>query len=355
MSQPTRGKAMKGALAVTRQIGLTVPAAQVAGLLAALLLAVGTTALAHEMSSQMVHLICLPDTPLPVVVAQTHGIFAKYGIMVNTEKAKDADQVRRSLVSGKADIAEASVEIAVAMADSGQADAVIIMGGEGSTSELIVQPGIKSISDLRGKTIILDGPDTAQTLSIKNILLLHGLKPGVDCELGVIGLAPDRLQAMLDHKEYAATIEKPPNSILAKRAGLVSLGSTLKLMGMGQSQGIGAFAQRQWAHQHTDLVERYIAAYVEAQRWLTSPVNKHQAIDLVAKEWKLSPDIAAETYEINVKDSGGWAKEARFSVEGFKNELKLQAEFDASLDGKRRAAEKYYDLSFYQQALSILK
>src|SRR6185437_1437214 len=226
---------------------------------AAALLALGavTAAFAQGPSLQTVRLICLPGTPLPVVVGQMHGTFAKYGLEVQTEKAKDANQVRADLASGKADIAESAVQNAVATVDAG-ADVIIVMGGEGATSELIAQPDIKSVKDLRGKTIATDGSDTEYTMLIKKILLMNGLKAD-DYTLKVAGLAPQRLQAMTESKQYGATIEKPPTSILARRAGLVSLGTTQQLMGTTESQGIGAFVQRQWAQDHAELLERYMA------------------------------------------------------------------------------------------------
>jgi len=322
---------------------------------AAALLALGavTAAFAQGPSLQTVRLICLPGTPLPVVVGQMHGTFAKYGLEVQTEKAKDANQVRADLASGKADIAESAVQNAVATVDAG-ADVIIVMGGEGATSELIAQPDIKSVKDLRGKTIATDGSDTEYTMLIKKILLMNGLKAD-DYTLKVAGLAPQRLQAMTESKQYGATIEKPPTSILARRAGLVSLGTTQQLMGTTESQGIGAFVQRQWAQDHAELLERYMAAFIESERWLMAPENKQQAIDLVAKAGKLPEDIAAETYQIDVTDPGGWAKDARFNVEGFEDGLKLEAEVGGEWGGKVPTAKKYYDLSYYDKALAIVK
>lgn len=320
--------------------------------LAVTLLALGASALAQKPALQTVRLICLPGTPLAVVAGEMHGTFAKYGIQVTSQRAENASALREDLATGKADIAESSVANGVAASEAG-ADVVIVMGGEALTSELIVQPGIKSVKDLRGKTVITDGTDTSYTMAIKKILLLHGLKPGVDYQIKVYGLSRKRLQGMEQNKSFAATIEKPPTSILAERAGLVSLGPTQKLMGMPASQGIGAFVLRPWARQHAALLERYMAAFIESQRWLESPANKQQVIGMIAKESRISPDIAALTYEVAVKTA--WQRDARFNPKGFANGLKLQAEVEGAWGGKPPAATKYYDLSYYQRALSMVK
>ncbi|HVB57199.1 MAG TPA: ABC transporter substrate-binding protein [Candidatus Acidoferrales bacterium] len=320
----------------------------------AILLLIASVTAAFARSPQKldtIRLICLPGVPLPVVVGNMNGTFAKYGIEVQPEKASDAIQVKSDLASGKADMAHSAVENAVVMDDTGQANVVIVMGGEGSTSELIVQPTIPSVKDLRGKTVITDGPDTAYTLTLKKILLLNGLKEGADYELKVVGTSRARLNAMKENKTYAATIQKPPTSILAERAGMKSLGLTQDLMHTGSSQGIGGFVQRQWARDHANLLERYIAAFIEAQRWLMSPENKQEAINLVMKDERVPEDIAAATYETDIQN--GWSKDAVFLAKGFQDDLKLKAEFDTASGGKAPSAKKYYDLSYYQKALNL--
>src|SRR6185437_10847065 len=109
------------------------------------------------------------------------------------------------------------------------------------------------------------------------------------------------------------------------------------------------------AQDHAELLERYMAAFIESERWLMAPENKQQAIDLVAKAGKLPEDIAAETYQIDVTDPGGWAKDARFNVEGFEDGWKLEAEVGGEWGGKVPTAKKYYDLSYYDKALAIVK
>jgi ABC-type nitrate/sulfonate/bicarbonate transport system substrate-binding protein len=298
-----------------------------------------------------IHLICLPGVPLPVQIAKARGIFSRYGIEVIAEKASSATALREALASHTADIAHSSVENAVVSASARGTDDVIVMGGEGSTSELIVQAGIQKVSDLRGHTIILDGADTAYTLLLKKILSRNGLKPGVDCEMKVIGLAPQRLQAMGAHPEYAATIQKPPTSILSERAGLKSLGSTDELSGMGRFQGIGAFTLRPWAKENSDLLERYIAAFVEAQRWMMDPANKKQVIALMADEAHMPQDVAEQTYAVDMKD--GWSVDAQFDVAGFKNVLALQ-QGESPSTTPPPDAQDFYDLSWYRNAMARL-
>jgi ABC-type nitrate/sulfonate/bicarbonate transport system substrate-binding protein len=289
---------------------------------------------------------------LPVVIGQKQGIFAKHGLEVQLEVAPNSDTLRSALASGKADVAHAAVDNDVAMVESGVADVVIVMGGEGSLNELIAQPEIHAISELRGKTLIVDAPHTAFALQLKKILLSSGLQAGRDYQLKPIGATPVRLQAMREHKDYAASMLGPPSSIEAKRDGFVSLGATQKFI--GAYQGFGAFVRRQWAREHSDALIRYIAAYVEAVRWLLDPINKQQVVELLMQEFRLPAPIAKESYAASTTSQGGYQPDARFDVDGFKNVLKLRAEVEGQWGGRAPAADRYYDLSYYEQALAGL-
>ena len=322
-------------------------------LLIGLVLFSGRMAAAQGPSPQTIRVISLPGRSLPVVVAEMHGTFAKYGIQVQTESAPNSDVLRSALAAGRADIAHAAVDNAVAMVDSAAADVVIVMGGEDSLNELIAQPGIHSISELRGRILAVDAPNTAYALQLKKMLLSKGLQAGRDYELKPVGGTPLRLKAMRDNKEYAASMLGPPTSILAKKEGFVSLGMAEEII--GRSQAIGAFTRREWARGHADTLVCYLAAYVEAQRWLLAPANKEQVIELIAKESDLPVSVAAETYAVSMKGLGGYEEDARLDVDGFNNVLKLRAEIEGQWGGRVPDAGKYYDLSFYRRAISKLK
>jgi ABC-type nitrate/sulfonate/bicarbonate transport system substrate-binding protein len=302
---------------------------------------------------QKLRVLTLLGRPLPVVVADSHGIFAKYGVEVETENLPNSDVLRAKLAAGEGDLAYLAVDNAVAMVELAHQDVIIVMGGEGSQNELMAQPEIKSIKDLQGKTLIVDAPNTAYALQMKKILLLSGMQAGKDYEMKAFGATPARLAAMREHKEYAGSMLGPPSSLAAKREGFVSLGSVLELI--GPYQAAGYFAERQWAQEHRGAIEKYLGAIIEAQQWLMAPANKQQVIELMIKESHLSPEVAAETYESSMTRPGGYEKDAAFDLDGFKNVLKLRAEVEGQWGGHPPAPEKYYDSSFYNAALAKLK
>ena len=143
-----------------------------------------------------------------------------------------------------------------------------------------------------------------------------------------------------------------PASISAKSAGLVSLGSVPDLLGAYQAGG--HFARRKWADEHRESLVKYLAAYIESQRWIMDATNKKQVLEIMSGEYKLAPDVAAGTYELSMTRPGGFEKDAQLDQEGFKNVLKLRAEVEGQWGWHVPSAKNYYDDTYYHAALAKL-
>ncbi len=249
---------------------------------------------AQEPPKTKIKLLTLLGRPLQLTAAEKLGLFSKFGVEVETENSPKSEELRAKLATGNGDLAYLAVDNAVAMVQAGK-----------------------------------------------------------DYEIKAFGATPQRLVAMREHKEFAGSMLGPPTSIVAKREGFVSLGSVQEAIGPYQAAGF--FTERQWAKEHRDALLPFLAAIIEAQRWLTAPSNKNEVIALLTKESHLAPEIAAETYESTMTKPGGFAKDAAFDVQGFQNVLKLRAEVEGSWGGHPPAPEKYYDSSYYEAALAKLK
>jgi ABC-type nitrate/sulfonate/bicarbonate transport system substrate-binding protein len=306
-----------------------------------------------QKSNPKIKILTLLGRPLQIVVAEKQGFLAKSGVEIETENLPSSDLLRTSLAAGKGDLAYLAVDNAVAMVELAHEDVVILMGGEGSQNELFAQPEFKSVAELRGKILIVDAPNTAYALQMKQILRLGGLQPGKDYEIKPFGATPQRLIAMREHKEFAGTMLGPPASVSAKHDGFVSLGTVQNLI--GPYQAAGWFAERKWAQEHRAALISYLAAIVEAQRWIMTPANKQQAIELMIAQSKLSPEAAAETYDLLFNQPGGFEKDAALDLTGFETVLKLRAEIEGQWNGHPPSTAKYYDDSFYKAALAKLE
>ncbi|MBL8266420.1 ABC transporter substrate-binding protein [Steroidobacter sp.] len=283
-------------------------------------------------------------------VAQQQGFFEKHGIKIQKEDSGTGAAMNVRLGKGEIDVVDGGLDNGIAATLQG-VDAVIVTGSSLAGQELVAQPGIRSIKDLRGKTIAVDSTDMQAALVLKKMLLAGGLKPK-DYTLKVVGA--NRLKAMREDKQYAAAMLAGAQSLLAKQEGFISLGNSLDVVGPVTYHGV--FVRRSWARDNADVLTRYIAAEIEAQRWILLPANKQKVVAFILKT---SPEgttdaMAEDVYREMVNGPGELTKDIRLEVPALQNFLKLRAEVQGSWQGSPPPAEKFYDSSYYYKALDLV-
>lgn len=288
---------------------------------------------------------------LPLFAAQKNGFFAKRGLEVDIKIAPNSDELRDGLAAGRYQIVHGAVDNAVAMAEVAKVDIAIVVGGDNGFNRLIVQPEIGSYADLRGKTVLVDAPDTAYAFLLYEMLRQNGLNKG-DYVVKPAGASFRRAEVMTQDKTAAASMLNPPFSLRAMAAGLKDMGSAASAV--GNYQATGGWVVRSWGAANADTLARYLQAYVEGLRWGTDPKNKDEMIKLYVDNLKLPEPVAARTYAIAADPAEGLAKDAKFDLDGFKNVLKLRASMTGQWGGNPPAPEKYLDLSYYGKAMAGL-
>jgi ABC-type nitrate/sulfonate/bicarbonate transport system substrate-binding protein len=156
---------------------------------------------------------------------------------------------------------------------------------------------------------------------------------------------------MQENRDNAASLLNPPFSFAAQKNGMKSLGRTIDLL--GPYQATGAFVMRPWARANADALERYLAGYIEATRWVRNPANRAECVQLLMERLKIEPEVAEPTYDALLDPVFGLSPDARFSAEGFRNVLALRAEIEGQWGGKPPAPEKFVELGYYERALAL--
>jgi ABC-type nitrate/sulfonate/bicarbonate transport system substrate-binding protein len=280
---------------------------------------------------------------LPMFAAQAKGFFAKRDLAVDLKFTPNSDELRNGLAEGRYHIAHSAVDNAFALKDKANVDITVVLGGDDSFNRLIVQPEIKSLADIKGKTVAVDAVNTAYAFQLYEMLRQKGLNKG-DYEVKPVGGTGQRLEAMVKDKTYAAAMMNPPFSIRAEKAGLKAIDTAAAAL--GAYQGSSAFVLRSWGAANADTVVKYVQAYIEGLRWMLDPKNKAEAVGLLVERLKLPEDVAAQAYDATIK---GFNKDGALDMEGVKNVLKLRAQFEG---GTPADPGKYIDLSYYQKALA---
>ena len=317
---------------------------------------VAAAALAIAMSSSVhaqdkLKVIVFPGlSNLAQFAAESQGFYKKRNLAVEIIYTPNSGELRNGLAQGKYDIAHGGVDNAVAQVENDKTDLFIFMGGNSGLNSLFVQPEIKSYEQLRGTTMAVDAPNTAFALLLYKMLDVKGIKRS-DYKVQPVGATHLRLAAMLKDKTYSAAMLSPPGSIQAEKEGLKDLGSAVSVVGPYQSDG--GWVLRSWGKANADTLTRYIQANVEGIRWALDPKNRAELVKVTAGRLKLPPEVVADSMKV-ADAQKGFATDARFDTEGFRNVLQLRADMLGTWGGKPPAPDKYLDLSYYDRALKGL-
>jgi ABC-type nitrate/sulfonate/bicarbonate transport system substrate-binding protein len=291
-------------------------------------------------------------TNIPIYMAEEKGAFAKRNLRIDLQFTPNSSEQRAGLAAGRSDIAHTAADNAVAMVEVAKVDAVIVGGGDSGLLELFVRPEIKILSDVRGKAMVVDAPNTAYALVARKILKNAGLVDGSDYRLVPIGGTESRVNAFSQSSDNAVGMLNPPWTFVAESRGARSFGKAKDLL--GPYQGISMVAMRSWAQANGGALERYLAAYIEGCRLTTDPGNRELVIAVLRKRLNLTADVASRSYEGLIEPGYGLSRDCRLDMAGFRNALALRAEIEGQWGGVAPAPDRYLDLGYFERAMHFV-
>jgi ABC-type nitrate/sulfonate/bicarbonate transport system substrate-binding protein len=288
---------------------------------------------------------------LPLYVAQDKGFFAKRGLTIEPVRTPNSTVQREGLANGTFDIVQSSVDNAIDMIDVRNQDVVIVAGGSDSLNELMARPELRTYDDLRGKTMVIDAPDSAYVFVLYRLLALKGLKRG-DYKTLPIGACTERMAAMKeDPVNRSAALFNAPCNRLLERSGFKSWGRVVDVI--GPYQGDGTFVMRKWAVDHSDILVKYLQALIEGYRWASVPANHAEAVKILTRALKIDDDLAERSIGSGIGPHGGLTPDLKFDPASFRNTQQIRV--DAVGGSVNPNTGKYYDGAYYERALSGLK
>ena len=193
---------------------------------------------------------------------------------------------RDGLAGGKFDVVHSAVDNALAMIEVAKHDVVIVTGGDSGMNEFFVQAEIKSFADMRGRTLVVDAPDTAYALQAKKILRSTVSRTGADYTVKPVGAGVYRFKAMVESKDNAAAILNLPFTVQAEQLGMKSLGRTVDLLGPYQAGGAFVMrAGRATTRRCSSATSRPTSSRCAGRR---DPANRAESIALLVEKLKIS-------------------------------------------------------------------
>ncbi len=158
---------------------------------------------------------------------------------------------------------------------------------------LIGKPELKSIADLKGKTISTGADNDITTVYFERMMAANGLKKG-DYTTLPAGVAAARFAALKAGVVDAAVV-LPPVNFVAEKAGFVTLGFAADYV--KDLPFTGMAVQRRWAEANMAAARKVLAATDQSVAWLADPAHREEAVELLVKVGKANKDDAEASYD----------------------------------------------------------
>jgi NitT/TauT family transport system substrate-binding protein len=131
------------------------------------------------------------------------------GFTVKVEALAQADLMAARFVSGEAKIGILPPNVAAKIASTGKKLQVAAVVGTGMLSLLSADPNVKTIEDLKGKTVEVAGQGATPDYVFRKILLSRGLKPDADVRLSYSLAYPEIAQSLVAGRVLYAVLPEP--------------------------------------------------------------------------------------------------------------------------------------------------
>jgi ABC-type nitrate/sulfonate/bicarbonate transport system substrate-binding protein len=276
----------------------------------------------------------------PSFIAAEKGFLRRQGVELETSYVGNVANTVQQLVGGSFDVASSTFDTAIrAIGNGGSA---VMIGGLVTKYpySIMTAPNISTVADLKDKRIILPFPKDLLTIVWNRWVTEKGMKPD-DIEQVYAGATPNRLAALSSGTVQAALLTQPFDFRAASEGyrKLIDIGAYGKEYGF-----LTILARPQWLRDNPDAARGFLRALSDAVDWLYDPANREEAIAILARDTKLDPAIAAQTYDHYVRELQPFSRKLAIPDEIVRATVKTLIEIG---DIKPEAAARtYVDLSY---------
>ena len=220
-------------------------------------------------------------TAMPFFVARDHGFFQQEGLSAEMVVMPAALNIR-VLLAGDIQYA-ATIGSAVAAAIRGIDVRTVMLFVDRPLQDLVGSPGIKSIADLRGKTVALSSRGGLQDIIMRRMLAQSKIDPSQVTMVTIAGQMA--LIAAVKTERVGAALLNPPYNFLAYREGLTNLGFSGDFVRL-PSTGIATLGQT--LERSPDQVRRLTRAIARARAFAKD--NKAKVMPTIKRALRIEDD-----------------------------------------------------------------
>lgn len=234
----------------------------------------------------------------PWFVGMAKGYFAAVGVEIDPIYVPSAPGIVQQVSAGSLDMVSGTgLTDPLYAIDKGAPIAIARIITKASPYAMVAKPGIATIKDLKGKTIVIGGLKDITRVYFDRMMSGNGLKEG-DYDITIIGATPGRFAALKSGAADASLLI-PPILFQAEDAGFRNIGFAYdyaKDLPFG-----GMVVNRNWAADHLAVLQRLMPAYAKSLAFFEDPANREESIDILRKVSKLDEKVIALSYAFGQK------------------------------------------------------
>ncbi len=281
---------------------------------------------------------------LPYYAADKLGFFTRHGLQFELLIADSPTKVVQAIASGSADIAWNAPDSSILAIEQG---APLTMVGATQNSipySLIVQPGIRSFAELKGKTFAVSSLNSGPAILMRKMFAANGLSEG-DYDFVPVGGTAERFAAIRSGTVTGGLLLQPEDLRLMSE-GFVRL--ALATDYVPRYQWLTLLTRREWAREHSDRVVRAIRALQDAIRWAYDPQHRAEAIALIEESTRAPHEHAVATYDLYTQ-LRIWPEDLAFEDAAMRAVIELMGEL-GQLPQPLPEPAKYIDTTYLARA-----
>jgi NitT/TauT family transport system substrate-binding protein len=277
-------------------------------------------------------------TELQFRIALLKGFYRDEGLDVEIILIRGAVGMQ-ALLGGSVDYTSAAGSI-IAGAARGVPVRLILVVNTKPQFDLVGQPDLKSVSQLKGKIVGISSRGGAVDILTQTILAQHGVTPNKDATLIVIG-SPEELVTALRTGRIAACLLTQPRQLILYREGFSRLAYSGDYLNSYPTGGVGTTEEK--IKNNPAEVLSFVRASLKGQQYFAQ--HRSESVDLISKYLGIKdPSLASEVYDLQLNRLGGlsylddaWMRGAiDFTKKsmGLTKEIPLSQVFDFSFAAK---------------------
>ncbi len=283
---------------------------------------------------------------VPYWAALERGLYREVGLDVEITVFGGIDGVTKALQQGRIQVGVGSPEHVIHDVEAG--GPLRMVGGNVNrpTHDLIAQPEITQLQDLRGKILGVSSLSGGTSSLFVEILKSAGLNYPGDYQMVAAGVVPPR-HGMLMRREIDAAMQTDPHNYIAEDAGLSNLGPVARWIPYFQFTSVNV--RLDWAEGHAGQLTRFLAASIRSSLWMAA--DQDGAVALAQREMEVEERYARRAWHDHI-DGDALPLDLHLNTRSIETAMEMiRRDRSSSFEIPANATpEKYLALSYLRDA-----